>query len=181
MLRPDEEPTLAGRLCGKRALVRFLEGLPPLADPAVVALDFKGVALATSSFLDEAVLHFRDHLRLGRTPASLIVANLGDGVEEELDDLLIRASDALLSCKLSDHSEVSDVRLLGNLEPKLKETFDLVNKKGEASATELHTESDDPIKATAWNNRLNALVAKSLLIEIPLGRAKKYRPVLEVS
>ena len=87
---------LAGRLTGKRAFVRSLEELPPLIEPSVVVLNFKGVTLATASFLGEAVLHFRDHLRLGRSPAYLIVANLADRVAEELDDLLNRAGDALL-------------------------------------------------------------------------------------
>jgi hypothetical protein len=57
-----------------------------------------------------------------------------------------------------------------------------VLKKGESSAAELHSETNElpAIGPTAWNNRLSALVAKSLLMEVPLGRAKKYRPILEI-
>ncbi|MEQ8694884.1 MAG: hypothetical protein RIC85_06210 [Gammaproteobacteria bacterium] len=183
MILPDEEPTLAGRYDGRRALVRQLEQLPAINETTVVVLDFKNVELATSSFMGEAVVQFRDHLRLGRTPAYLVVANLNDRVAEELDDLLSRAADALLACSLSSDGLLSDARLLGVLEPKLKVTFELVTKKGEATATELHAAAaaadENAVGPTAWNNRLSALVAKSLLIEVPQGRAKTYTPIVE--
>jgi hypothetical protein len=38
----------------------------------------------------------------------------------------------------------------------------------------------EAVGATAWNNRLTSLAAKSLVVEILQGRTKKYRPVLEV-
>jgi hypothetical protein len=181
MRQPDQEPILAGRVSGKRAAVRVLEHLSGTSEATLIALDFSGVELATASFLDEAVLRLRDHLRLSRSPTYLLVANLSGTVAEELDDLLVRAGDALLCGRLADDHLVTDVRLLGNLESKLKETFELVSKKGETSATELHAESNEEVQPTAWNNRLNALVAKSLLMEIPLGRAKKFRTIVEAN
>ena len=68
MLRPAAEPVLAGRLAGKRAFLSALEQLPEMAEPTLVLLDFRDVALATSSYLSEAVLTLRDHLRLRRHP-----------------------------------------------------------------------------------------------------------------
>ena len=183
MLRPDMPSLLAGRLDGKRALARNLESLPNITSPTVVVLDFKGVELATSSFLDEAVVRCRDHLRLGRSPAYLMTANLNGRVEEELHDLLARTGDALVTCTLSTSGQISDKKLLGALEPKLSETLQLVNTKGEATAIELHSEADDSaakIGATAWNNRLSSLAAKSLVVEVPQpGRTKKFRSMME--
>jgi hypothetical protein len=75
------------------------------------------------------------------------------------------------------------VQLCGNLDEKLQETLKLVSRKRETTAAQLHEESKavDTIGATAWNNRLATLAAKSLVVEILQGRTKKYRPVLEVA
>jgi hypothetical protein len=183
MLRPDAAPVLAGKLDGRRAFARELELVPPTAEPTLVVLDFHGIDIATSSFLSEAVVHFRDHLRLSRFPTYLLVANLTERPLEELDYLLSRSGDALISCKLAPNGELTAPALLGSLDSKLKETFDLVKRKGETTAVELHGESadNDKIGATAWNNRLTALAAKSLVVEVAAGRTKKYRPLLEAA
>lgn len=176
-----EGPVLAGKLDGKRAFMRQLEKVAALTEPALVFLDFAGIELATSSFLSEAVVHFRDHLRLGNTPSYLAVANLNPSVSEELEDLLKRSADALIACRLSEDGRVDSRQLLGRLEPKLQETFERVEQRGEATAVELYNDSTstDQIGPTAWNNRLNLLSAKSLLMETSLGRTKKFRPLLE--
>ncbi len=183
MLRPSSPPILAGRLDGKRALARNLENLPHITSPTVVVLDFKGADLATSSFLDEAVIRCRDHLRLGRSLAYLMVANLNYRIEEELHDLLARSSDALVACTLSANGQISDKKLLGSLEPKLSETLELVRQKGGATAMQLHgdaAETEKKIGPTAWNNRLNSLATKSLVVElVQPGRTKKYRLIME--
>jgi hypothetical protein len=181
--RPESGPLLAGRLDGRRTFARALEGLPSANKALLVILDFRNIDFASSSFLSEAVLRFRDHLRLSRTPSYLVAANLADKPLEELDYLLTRSADALIVCTLSMNGEISEPKLIGSLDQKLKETFDLVLRKGETNAVELHSESNqaDQVGPTAWNNRLNLLSAKSLLIEIPQGRTKKFRPLLEVS
>jgi hypothetical protein len=177
---PGASPVLAGKLDGKRMFLRSLEAMPVINVPTLIVLDFRGIELATSSFLDEAVVRLRDHLRLGRAPSYLVVANLSAHVQEELEDLLTRANDAMLACNFSRSDEVSNPRLLGALDPKLSETFELVRQRGLASAVDLHNESDaQEIGQTAWNNRLNTLAAKSLLMEVPEGRTKKYRAVLD--
>lgn len=183
MLRPDEEPILAGRLAGKRAFVSVLERLPELTEPTLVLLDFRNVDLATSSFLSEVVLPLRDHLRLCRPPGYALAANLRDIVREEIEEMLRRSSEALLTCVFDGVGRIGDVDLCGRLEQKLKETFNLVSSKRETTAAKLHAESRevDAVGATAWNNRLTLLAAKSLVVEIVQGRTKKYRPVLEVA
>ncbi len=171
---------LAGKLDGKRMFLRNLEALPAIEEPTMVIVDFHGIELATSSFLTEAIIRLRDHLRLGRSAAYLIVANLSEKVGEELNDLLARAKDAMIACALSPVGAISDPVLLGALEAKLNDTFRMVKEMGAASATDLHNEAgDEDIGPTAWNNRLATLASKSLVMEIQEGRTKKYKPLLE--
>jgi hypothetical protein len=180
MLHPGDEPVLAGRLSGKRAFLAALEQLPDMAEPTLVLLDFAGVDLATSSFLSEAVLPLRDHLRLRGQPGYVVAANLKDDVREEIEEMLRRSGDALLACTTTAGDQIGDVQLCGKLEDKLHETLSLVSRKGETTAARLHEESHaaDPVGATAWNNRLASLATKRLVVEILQGRTKKYRPVL---
>lgn len=178
--RPDEDPILAGRLYGKRMFVRALEELPSFSEATLIALDFAGVELVTSSFLSEILIPLRDHMRLRRTPGYLLLANTNEKVREEIEELLSRMGEALLACRVTDGT-LSGVELLGKLDSKLSETLELVTRKGETSAVELHkdTTDSDGIGPTGWNNRLAALTSKSLVIEVPQGRSKKYRPILE--
>jgi hypothetical protein len=174
---------LAGRLSGKRTFLRVLEEIPSFTAPTLLILNFHGVELATSSFLSEAVLPLRDHLRFRRPPAYVVAANLKEKVAEELDELLVRSGDAMLACDASANGDIGNVRLTGKLEEKLLDTFNLVRERGAATAVELHAESreSDRIGPTAWNNRLSVLTSKSLVMEIAQGRTKKYQPVLEMA
>ena len=94
--------------------------------------------------------------------------------------MLRRSGDALITCATETNGLIRDVQLCGKLDIKLQETLALVSRKGETTAVELHAESRhvDAVGPTAWNNRLTALAAKSLIVEILQGRTKKYRPVL---
>jgi hypothetical protein len=182
ILRPQDNPILAGRLDGKRLFLRVLEEIPPLKEMALVVMDFAGVDLVTSSFLSEALMPLREHLRSRRPPGYVVAANLKSKVREELDEFLTRSGDALLTCEFGEGDNATKIELSGMLEPKLLETWELVRSKGETSAVELHgiTESDG-IGPTAWNNRLAALASKSLVIELPQGRSKKYRSIVEMA
>jgi hypothetical protein len=183
MLRPGVDPILAGRLSGKRAFVAVLEQFPELAEPTLVLLDFNGVELATSSYLSEVLAPLRDHLRLRRQPGYAVAANLHEKVREEIEEMLRRSGDAFLTCTADAAGAIADVALCGQLDAKLQETLMLVNSKREATAVQLHEESRaaDPVGATAWNNRLATLAARSLVVEVLKGRTKKYRPVLEMA
>ena len=180
MSKYAQNGVLAGRLDGDTARQKLSAELGTVDLPTIVVLDFSSVQLATASFLDEVVLQLRDEVR--EKPIYLIGSNLSPPVEEELDALLYRAQDAFLIFKCAPGGVYSNPRLLGSLDSKLKDTYDRIKEKRESSATELHSESreQEKIGPTAWNNRLNSLVSKSLLVEIPMGRAKKYRPLEEV-
>jgi hypothetical protein len=181
MLQPGDEPVLAGRLSGKRAFLSALGRLPVIAEPTLILLDFAGVDLATSSFLSESVLPLRDHLGVRGQPGYVVAANLNDVVREEIEEMLRRSGDALITCT-NTAGGIRDVQLCGKLEDKLRETLGLVSSKGETTAAALQKEcrDTDPVGPTAWNNRLATLAAKRLVVEVLQGRTKKYRPVLEV-
>jgi len=171
---------LAGRVDGDNARHKLLSQLGAPDLPTIVVLDFSSVQLATASFLDESVLKLREDL--SDRPVYLIVSNLLPAVEEELDALLYRAQDAFLAMKCGPDGSFSNAHLLGSLDPKLKDAYERIKEKREASATELHSESRDSenIGPTAWNNRLNVLTSKGLLVEIPTGKSKKYKPLEEI-
>jgi hypothetical protein len=181
MLSPGSEPVLAGRLTGQRAYVAALAKLPKLTEPALALLDFTGVNLATSSYLSEVLVPLRDHLR-SRRLGYAIAANLEEKVREEIEEMLRRSGDAYLTCATNASGAIINIALCGSLDDKLLETLKLVSSKGETTAAQLHEEfrATDKVGATAWNNRLTSLAARSLVVEILQGRTKKYRPVLEV-
>jgi hypothetical protein len=83
-------------------------------------------------------------------------------------------------CCLDKDGTPHQPRLLGELDPKQRITFDLVQQRGETGAADLKKEHEGTENApvqTAWNNRLAALANMGLLIELSQGRAKSYRPL----
>jgi hypothetical protein len=171
---------LAGAPNGRTAFAKLLAeaAQEPLA-PEPLYLDFTDVDIATASYLRESVLQFRDVIRRQRSNLYPVVANANAQVLEELA-LLIQASNGILmTCYLDERGTPSQAALIGNLDPKQKLTFELVNRKGETDASELmrdHGAGED-VKQTAWNNRLAALAGLGLIYEVSLGRAKRYRPL----
>jgi hypothetical protein len=180
---PGTGPILAGRLDGRRVFVRTLEQFSTVTETSLAVLDFEGISVATSSFLSELILPLRDHLRSRTPPSFVVVANLASRVKEEIDEYLNRIGEAVLSCTIDENDNISRPQLEGKLDPKLWDTFELLKRKREATAVELHNESGEGtnIGPTAWNNRLAALAGKGLVIESARGRAKKYRLLLETA
>ena len=171
---------LAGALTGRRFLGVLLERIAgKTVEPEPVYLDFKGVEVATASFLRECILEFRDIVRRRWTNYYPIIANASDSVTEELSILVVAQRDVLVLCSLSEDGNPSSPRLVGNLEPKQRITFDLVKNLGETDAGELMRTSNgsEDVGQTAWNNRLASLSRLGLLMEMSHGRAKRYRPL----
>lgn len=170
---------LAGAALGRRILGLLLERInvdPETPEPAY--LDFEHVEIATASFLRESVLEFRDIVRRRWKDYYPVVANANDSVTEELSVLLAQR-EVLMLCTLDGTGRPRSPRLLGDLEPKQRITFDLVTELGETDAGELMRRSGDRegVGQTAWNNRLAALSRLGLLMEMSNGRAKRYRPL----
>ena len=175
-----DSDVLAGALTGRKALGALLERIErEPEEPEPVYLDFAGVEVATASFLRESVLDFRDIVRRRWTNCYPVVANANDTIAEELSVLLEPQRDVLMLCTLNKDGVPCASRLLGELEPKQRITFELVRKLGEADAGELMRTANgsEGVGQTAWNNRLASLSRLGLLMETSHGRAKRYRPL----
>lgn len=174
---------LAGAINGRHALGRLLEAVvtePVLTQP--VFLDFAEVEVATASYLRESILAFRDAVRGRRSRFYPVVANANDLVRDELAELVGPRGDVLMACSLDAGGSVSEAAPIGELDPKQRLTFDLVREHGETDAGALmrtYGNEEGMKHATAWNNRLAALAALGLVVEVSQGRAKRYKPLFE--
>ncbi len=173
---------LGGAVEGRRDLAKLLEAVSAEpATPEPLFADFEGVNIATASYQRETVVALHGVLRVRKSNRYLVVANATAAV---LDDLAVLASAGgavFLTCNLDGAENVSNVELVGALDPKAQETFDLVCERGETDAKELMQvkAGREEIGHTAWNNRLSGLVQLGLIAEYAEGKAKRYRPVLE--
>lgn len=181
LLEPREGPVLSGSPRGKKKLVTLLSKIESPSQPEVVFLDFQGVEVATTSFLRESVLAFRDFIRSQNPNLYPVIANPAPEVKEELEELLRSRGDVIMICTLDEKNKVSDTKLIGELDPKQKLTLNLVHKYGETDAGTLMRDygEGEGVKQTAWNNRLASLAAKGLVMEISIGRAKRYMPLFQ--
>lgn len=174
---------LAGAVNGRQTLGRLLAAAATEPDrPAPVFLDFAHVEVATASFLRESVLAFRDAVRGRRSRLYPVIANPNDAVQDDLAELVGPRGDVLMACVLGATGLVTQVAQIGELDPKQQLTFNLVRKHGETDAAALmraYGEGEGMKHATAWNNRLSALTALGLVVEVSQGRAKRYRPLFE--
>jgi hypothetical protein len=173
---------LAKTAFGRAVLRKLLEATevePRQPEPAF--LDFAEIDAATSSFLRECVLGYRDATRTRRSNLYPVISNADDGVEEELNYLLCGRNEAMLACELSKEDKVAKLHLVGELDPKHRQTFDLVMQLDGTDAVTLMREygEAEAVTRTAWNNRLAALAGMGLVVESSRGRAKRYLPVLQ--
>jgi hypothetical protein len=182
-LEDGDGPVLAGAINGRKAFARLLDRTAhePTA-PETVFLDFDGVEVATASFLRESILAFRDAVRRRRSNLYPAIANANELVAEELRVLVGPHGNALMLCSLDESGQPRERRLVGELDPKQRLTFDLVSERGETDAAQLMREHGGSEKTpTVWNNRLAALTNLGLLVELSHGRSKRYRPLLAES
>jgi hypothetical protein len=173
---------LAGASNGKGVLAKLVAAtVQEPFEPEPVFLDFSKIQVATASFLRESVLALRNIVRRQRSNFYPVVANANADICDELHELVDgQRSDVLIACTYSESGTVSDVRLIGDLEPIQRRTFDLVRELGETDASELmraHGAGDRTTRTTAWNNRLTSLAFLGLLVEVSQGRTKRYRPL----
>jgi hypothetical protein len=174
---------MAGAINGRNVFAKLLQQAPEPSTPEPLFLDFSGVEVATASFLRETVLAFRDTVRRRRSNFYPVIANASQLVEEELRVLVESHSDVLMLCVLDQHGKPHRPRILGDLDPKQRFTFDLVQQRGLTDAAQLWREHgiNETVKQTAWNNRLSGLANLGLVVELSEGRAKRYRPLFTES
>lgn len=178
----DGQTVLSGAIPGRRLLSALIAATPSTEAPTPAFLDFRGIQVATASFLRESVIGFRDYARQSLQNIYPVVANLPAAVAEELDFFVRARGDVLLSCDLDFDGDVTAARLIGDLDPAQRATFDAVREVGAISAPELAARfAHQHIGPTAWNNRLSALASKGLLIERRQGKSKSFSPLLEIA
>lgn len=178
-LMGDQE-VLGGSAEGRRLMARLLQEVKEPPQPEPLFLDFAGIEVATASFLREGPLALRHHLRAAGSRLYPVVVNAGEKVLDDLRLLLEVRNDAIFACHLSVDGEARNVELLGRLDDKQATTLNLVQKLGETDTAKLMSSGDErSVKATAWNNRLAALVQKGLVMESARGRAKRFRLPIE--
>jgi hypothetical protein len=176
----ENETTLAGAEAGRRLFAKLVAATPAPAEPEPAFLDFARIRIATSSFLRESVVAFRDYARATLPNLYPVIANAGEAVAEEFAFFLRHRDDAFWACDLDKSGRPTHARLLGHLDEVQRATFDRVLKLGSATAPALAQGGEAGLGPTAWNNRLANLASRGLLIERRGGKTKTFAPVLEI-
>jgi hypothetical protein len=172
--------TLAGTAMGRQMLAQLIAVTNPVATPTVAYLDFRGVDLATGSFLREAVLGFRDFSRNAIGTLYPVLANANAVIEDELAVYLKGRNDAIWACSLSENGVASNPHILGELDSSQLGTLQLISEHQPISAPELaKLRPNEGIGTTAWNNRLSTLAAKGVVMELKQGKSKMFTSVME--
>jgi hypothetical protein len=178
----DGKTVLSGAIPGRKLLSSLIAATRSSETPLPAFLDFDRVEVATASFLREAVIGFRDYARQSLPNVYPVVANLLPAVAEELDFFVRARGDVLWSCELDGDDRVLSARLIGDLDPAQRSTFEAVVELGAITAPELAARfASQGIGPTAWNNRLSALATKGLVVERKQGKSKSFRSLLEIA
>jgi hypothetical protein len=172
---------LGGAVSG-RALFAQLAALAQErpSEPRPWCWDFDGVEVVSASFIRESFVSVRALLRAQRSTLVPVVVNANADVREDLHVGFTAAHDVIVIGLADAEGGLSGLDLIGDLDPHLRSTFRLVAERVETDAKELKEFADtrpgsSPIVQTAWNNRLAKLVELGALVEVPRGRAKRYR------
>lgn len=174
---------LAGAINGKVCFAALVKEIKEESStPAPLFLDFTDIQIATASFLRESVFALKNYLRAINSNHYPVIANVNQETRDEILTIANAKGDAFLECDLvKDHYH--NVDLIGHLDPKQQLTFNLVNDLKRTDAAELMEccgDAENLKSATAWNNRLSSLVSRGIIREFTKGRAKYYKPILEV-
>ena len=176
----SRKATLAGTAMGRQMLAKLIAETKPVTAPTLAYLDFKGVDIATGSFLREAVLGFRDFSRNAIGTLYPVLANANAVIEDELSVYLKGRNDAIWACALGEDDATLNPHILGELDAAQMRTLQLISEHRPISAPELaKLRPDEGIGTTAWNNRLATLAAKGILMEVKQGKTKLFTPVME--
>lgn len=177
----ERQTVLTGSAAGRKLLAAMIGVTPAVEVPELLYLDFRGIHVATSSFLRESVIGFRDFARGTRQNIYPVVANAEPAVTEELEFFVKARGDVLWRCDLDDAGSPISASLIGDLEPAQRVTFDKVSELGTVTAPSLAATDGGTIGSTAWNNRLSALAGKGLIVERRVGKTKSFSTLLEVA
>ncbi len=146
--------------------------------PGWHAIDFKGVEIATVSWLREAVVALKRFAAVLRPDIYLVAVNLSALVSEELAVALDATNNVMIASDRFAESVVCESTVLGRLDPALRETLDVIQELPESNAPVL-AKLLPHVGLSAANNRLASLEEKGILMSEKRGRKRIYRPVME--
>jgi hypothetical protein len=170
---------LAGSSTGRRIREKLWD-LAKSSATGLFVIDCNGLDVATSSFLREGIVGFRNLVRREKSDLYPVLSNLSANIEEEFVGLLNQMGEAFWVFDLS-REVVKKRRLIGRIDPKLKETLDLIESGRGYDAATLwkSTNSTESVGVTAWNNRLASLSKQGLVFESRVGKQKYFHPLHE--
>lgn len=175
------DETLGGALPGEALLSQVITEVADIKPDEMIVLDFKGIQIATFSYLRSLILGLRSYCGDHYPKSAIVVANTNPAVIREIEELLSEKSEALVVCDC-DQGKLENARVIGSLDTALAETLKAVINTRVTTARQLAETSDEKqagTRFTKWNNRLAALVRKGILAEETFGKSKEYRPILE--
>ena len=168
-------PVLAGVPEGQGLFSRIVQATASQPPAAIVLLDFSGVRIATASFLRESVAAFRKYARHRASGAYPVLSNVPPPVLDELRLL----GEVWPVCE-TEAGQVVRSRIEGNLDPKQRSAFELVDRHGPIDVRGLsELDQSDDVQLPAWHNRVRALVERGLVIERSSDRGKLLESILK--
>src|SRR5688500_12732683 len=115
---------LSGQPRGRLLFSKLVEAVRPEDEPSAIFLDFRGVNVATSSFLRAGILAFRNHcVRMGLNLFP-VLANINDDIADDLKVMLEQRGDAFVACDMGDDGPISSIRVVGSLDEKQRITLE---------------------------------------------------------
>jgi hypothetical protein len=174
---------LSGAMHGTSTFARIMSQLsnePP--QPAALEIDFRGVEVATASFLRECVLSVRNAVRSRGSNFYPVIVDANQSIIDDLSELAEYRKEVFVIANRDQRAELTTFQLVGRLEAKQQVTLGHVKQLGKTDAAELMQRfgTDEGLTTTtAWNNRLASLALQGLIAENRIGRLKKYHMIFD--
>jgi len=168
---------LHGRVSGQRDFARICEELAGTPTGSIAILDFLGIPLVSGSWANAAIVPL---IRWAADSQIDLYPVLLNANEESVEDIQLVAEwnhQTYLHASVRRGCPRKAV-LLGSLDQGQVTTLRHVLDLREVTGAELERRADEPIRATAWNNRLKDLHSKRLLRRTKRGREQVYSPVV---
>jgi hypothetical protein len=162
---------LAGRLSGEAARRPFEEAVGVEQKEALIVLDFRDVALATPSYFLGAFEWLWTSGKARERDLFPVLANMNRETRDEIEIALKAKGFRALFGTYGPWGLTEVVPF--NLDSEAAETYEQVDKLGEATATDLFR-MNPKIQPTGWSNRLALLYEHRLLRRRKQGRQLIY-------
>ena len=194
--RPSETAALGATLA-ERHMEGVYRGIVEnkISKDELIILDFKGIEHVNGSYIKGTVLWLFLCGQMAANPPKAVIpprhqteprpfpiyvaaTNLSPALLGEFQDFLEPRKVPLMLVKKFNADVVSDIALIGHLDPVLRLTLNILAQQQKATAPILHgLFQNEKITVTAWNNRLNDLHALRLVRRVRTNRGWEYEPL----